>query len=115
MKGQLTGVLLQKSEVRKVGASGFEVQDIVVGFSNGDYPQEAKLQCVRGAILQLASIQAGTPVHIEYEIQGRKYARKSDGQNDWFTTLNVLTITPEGTARKPEPSNDEPTQLDVPF
>lgn len=103
---QIEGTLihvLPLQEIETKSGNPFRKQAIIVR-TDGEYPQEVKLEVTGKGIEQIQPLNTRVSCHID--IRGRGYTNKA-GQQDWFTTVNCWRID-KVTATQPMPE-------DVPF
>lgn len=88
-------------------ASGFNKREIVVTDSSDKYPQDIKLEFVKGQVAQLNGIIVGDQVTITYDVRGNEYNGK------YYVNLVGWRLNRLGEKPKP-PVAADPNQGELP-
>lgn len=106
----VTGTLIHKGEVEQITET-FSKRPVVVRIEHDKYPQEVKIELVGAAKQHADNLQVGSTVKVSCELTGRAYTRKSDGLQDWFTSVKGFDIFGAGAVETVNVGGIE----DVPF
>ena len=103
----------------------FLKREFALEIDDGRYPQTVKFQLVQDKTTLLDEFEVGQQVHIHFNLRGREYTRKSDGETDYWTNLECWRIEKAEDAGKEQDqtsaSNDDSTTAppvfddDIPF
>ncbi len=78
--------------------SGFSKREFVIT-TEGKFPQDIKLECLKEKADQLDNLQEGQAVKVRFDINGREYNGR------YFVNLNAWRVEPDegGGSRSPSP------------
>ena len=101
----------------------FRKREFALEIDDGRYPQTVKFQVVQDKTALLDDFEVGQQVRIHFNLRGREYTRKSDGETDYWTNLECWRIEKvEGSGQQtdqPPPIDDDPGpgafDDDIPF
>ena len=101
----------------------FLKREFALEIDDGRYPQTVKFQLVQDKTTLLDEFEVGQQVHIHFNLRGREYTRKSDGETDYWTNLECWRIEKaeetEQETNQPPPTEDDsstgPFDDDIPF
>ena len=102
----------------------FKKREFALEIDDGRYPQTVKFQLVQDKTALLDDFEVGQQVRVHFNLKGREYTRKSDGETDYWTNLECWRIEKaedtEKETNQPPPveddsSTDEPFDDDIPF
>lgn len=94
--------------------SGFSKREFVIT-TEGKFPQDIKLECLKEKADQLDLVREGQKVKVQFDINGREYNGR------YFVNLNAWKVEPEGdggtpakdSTRKGEPYPEDTTDYSV--
>ena len=66
----------------------FKKREFAIEIPDGNYPQTVKFQVVQDKTAMLDNYQVGQQVKVFFNLRGREYQRKSDGQTDYWLNLD---------------------------
>jgi len=88
----IQGVVHAIGETQNVSDT-FKKRELVICTNPGDkYLNYAKVELTQDATVLADALNVNQPVRIHYEVQGREYTRKSDGNKDVWVSLRVHGI-----------------------
>ena len=101
----------------------FTKREFALEIDDGRYPQTVKFQLVQDKTALLDDFEVGQQIRVHFNLKGREYTRKSDGETDYWTNLEYRWIekaeeTAQETNQPPpieDDSSNEPFDDDVPF
>ena len=119
---ETTGEIRAIMDPQKVTES-FRKREFALEIDDGRYAQTVKFQLVQDKTALLDDFEVGQQVRIHFNLRGREYTRKSDGETDYWTNLECWRIeaaeeTEQETNQPPpieDDSSTEPFEDDIPF
>jgi len=70
----------------------FKKREFAIEIQDGNYPQHVKFQITQDKTAMLDNFQIGQQVRVLFNLRGREYTRKTDGQKDYWTSLDAWRI-----------------------
>ena len=88
----------------------FRKREFALEIEDGRYPQTVKFQLVQDKTELLDDFDVGQQVRVHFNLRGREYTRRSDGETDYWTNLECWRIekaegAEEGLDRSPSSEN----------
>lgn len=101
----------------------FRKREFALEIDDGRYTQTVKFQLVQDKTALLDDFEVGQQVRVHFNLRGREYTRKSDGETDYWTNLECWRIekaeeTEQETKQAPpidDNSSNAPLDDDIPF
>jgi hypothetical protein len=101
----------------------FRKREFALEIDDGRYAQTVKFQLVQDKTALLDDFGVGQQVRVHFNLRGREYIRKSDGEMDYWTNLECWRIekaedTGQDSDQTPPSNNDPDAGLlddDIPF
>jgi len=117
-----TGVIRAIMDPQQVTES-FRKREFALEIDDGRYTQTVKFQLVQDKTALLDDFEVGQQIRVHFNLRGREYTRKSDGETDYWTNLECWRIekaedTGQETNQTPPIDNDsssDPFDDDIPF
>lgn len=88
---EVTGVIRTIMDTQQVTDS-FRKREFALEIEDGRYPQTVKFQLVQDKTSLLDDFEAGQQVQVHFNLRGREFTRKTDGQTDYWTNLECWRI-----------------------
>ena len=101
----------------------FRKREFALEIDDGRYTQTVKFQLVQDKTALLDDFEVGQQVRVHFNLRGREYARKSDGETDYWTNLECWRIEKaeetEHEMKQAPPVDDNPSNTpfddEIPF
>lgn len=114
---EITGKLIEKGQIEEFGDKGFKVQKFKIDLTtynqqNGqEYPNKAEFQVTGNNTEQMAAVQIGDKIKVEFAIEGRDVDKKDKSGKIFIQNLKAwkVSVVEQGV------SATAPAELDPPF
>lgn len=107
-KYEATGTLRAILDTQEISDT-FRKREFALEIPDGNYSQTVKFQVVNDKTELLDQFEVGQEVTVHFNLRGREYTRRNDGQTDWWVNLDCWRMEPAGDAAGAPPSErDDP-------
>ena len=96
-KYEATGTLRAILDTQEISDT-FRKREFALEIPDGNYSQTVKFQVVNDKTEFLDQFKVGDEVTVHFNLRGREYTRRNDGQTDWWVNLDCWRMEPAGDA-----------------